>query len=67
MKKQSMWRFVVWGVGVALALAGIICILIAHWDKVTACMHSFFTKCADIFSCPEFDDYGDFEDDLLYE
>ena len=64
MKKQSMWRFVVQIVGASLALAGIICLLIAHWDKLTACLRSFFTKCADICSCPEFDDY---EDELLYE
>lgn len=64
MKKQSMWRFVVQIVGASLALAGVICLLIAHWDRLTAGLRAFFAKCADIRSCPEFDDYAD---ELLYE
>lgn len=64
MRKQSVWRFVVQIVGASLALAGLICILIAHWDKLTAGLRRFFVKCMDICSCPELDDYAD---ELLYE
>lgn len=65
MKKQSRLCFVVQIVGASLALAGIICLLIARWDRVTACLHSFFTRCADIFSCPDLDEY-DYADEQLF-
>ena len=64
MKKHSVWRFVVQIVGASLALAGLICLLIANWDRLTARLRMFFVKCMDVCACPEFDDYAD---ELLYE
>ncbi len=60
MKKQSIWRLVVQIVGASLALAGIICLLVAYWDKLAA----LCTKCKGACACPESEDYAD---ELLYE
>ena len=64
MEKKSIWRLVVQIVGLALALAGIIFLLIAHWDKLTACVASLRSKCKSACSCAESEDYAD---ELLYE
>ena len=60
MKKVSTWRFVLKIVGAALAVAGAICLVIAFWDKLSACAHSVCAKCRKSESC-------DYEDELLYE
>mgnify|MGYP003297639090 CR=1 FL=1 len=62
MKKQNTWRFVLKIVGVSLAAAGLICLLIGYWDKLMAFFGSIGEKCKG--SCSEFDDY---EDELIYE
>ena len=60
------WRCVLKIVGLALALAGLICLLAGYWDKLLAggcaCMEALSKKCRG--GCAEFDDY---DDDLLYE
>lgn len=59
---KSTWRFVMKIVGLSLALAGLICLVIGCWDKlaedaaVAGKLHRNH--------CPEFDDY---DDDLLCE
>lgn len=60
---KSTWRFVMKIVGLSLALAGLICLVIGFWDKLA----EDAAAVADKFSgkhCPEFDDY---DDDLLCE
>lgn len=60
------WRCVLRIVGLALALAGLICLLAGYWDKLLAggcaCKEALSKKCRG--GCAEFDDY---DDDLLYE
>ena len=60
------WRCVLKFVGLALALAGLICLLAGYWDKLLAggcaCKEALSKKCRG--GCAEFDDY---DDDLLYE
>lgn len=60
------WRCVLKIVGLALALAGLICLLAGYWDKLLAggcvCKEALSKKCRG--GCAEFDDY---DDDLLYE
>ena len=60
------WRCVLKIVGLALALAGLICLLAGYWDKLLAggcaCKEALYKKCRG--GCAEFDDY---DDDLLYE
>lgn len=60
------WRCVLKIVGLALALAGLICLLAGYWDKLLAggcaCKEALSKKCRS--GCAEFDDY---DDDLLYE
>ena len=59
------WRCVLQIVGLALALAGLICLLAGYWDKLLAggcaCEEALSKKCRG--GCAEFDDY---DDDLLY-
>ena len=60
------WRCVLKIVGLALALAGLICLLAGYWDKLLAggcaCKEALSKKCRG--GCAEFDDY---DDDLHYE
>ena len=60
------WRCVLKIVGLALAMAGLICLLAGYWDKLLAggcaCREALSKKCRG--GCAEFDDY---DDDLLYE
>ena len=60
------WRCVLKIVGLALALAGLICLLAGYWNKLLAggcaCKEALSKKCRG--GCAEFDDY---DDDLLYE
>lgn len=60
------WRCILKIVGLALALAGLICLLAGYWDKLLAggcaCKEALSKKCRG--GCAEFDDY---DDDLLYE
>ena len=60
------WRCVLKIVGLALALAGLICLLAGYWDKLLAggcaCKEALSKKCRG--GCAEFDDY---DDELLYE
>ena len=51
-----------------LAFAGMVCLLIAYWDKLAAgacsVKQSVAAKCKRRGKCSEFDDY---DDELLYE
>ena len=62
-KNTSTWRFVMKIVGLSLALAGLICVVIGFWDKLTEDVSSVAGKIR-CKHCPEFDDY---DDDLLCE
>ena len=56
---KSTWRFVLKIVGLSLAVAGLICVIIGFWDKLAAGnLRSRHGK------YPEFNDY---DDDLFYE
>ena len=65
---KSTWRFVVKIVGASLAFAGMVCLLIAYWDKLAAgacsVKQSVAAKCKRRGKCSEFDDY---DAELLYE
>lgn len=59
---DSLWRFVLKIVGLSLAAAGLICLLIAFWDKLAgdvSCVKEKLCK----GGCSEFDDY---DDDLMF-
>ena len=65
MKSSSTWRFVLKIVGLSLAAAGLICLLVGFWDKLAedaAAVKSALSRKRGC--CPEFDDY---DDDLLCE
>lgn len=66
MKSSSTWRFVLKIVGLSLAAAGLICLLVGFWDKLAEDAASvrgrLSGKCG--CHCSEFDDY---DDDLLCE
>ena len=58
---KSTWRFVMKIVGLSLALAGLICLVIGFWDKLAEDAAAVADK-LQRKRCPEFDDY---DDDLL--
>ena len=60
---KSTWRFVMKIVGLSLALAGAICLVIGFWDKLAEdAAAAKDALCSRRRCCPEFDDY---DDDLL--
>lgn len=61
---KSTWRFVMKIVGLSLALAGAICLIIGCWDKLAEEAAAVGSKLHSKRCCPEFDDY---DDDLLTE
>lgn len=61
---KSTWRFVMKIVGLSLALAGAICLIIGCWDKLAEDAAVVADKLHGKRSCPEFDD---FDDDQLVE
>lgn len=66
MKSSSTWRFVLKIVGLSLAAAGLICLVVGFWDKLAenaaAVKDNLSAKGG--CRCSEFDDY---DDDLLCE
>lgn len=65
MKSSSTWRFVLKIVGLSLAAAGLICLLVGFWDKLAEDAAAVRGKLSGGHCrCPEFDDY---DDDLLCE
>ncbi len=62
---KSTWRFVLKIVGLSLAVAGLICVIIGFWDKlaedVTAVAGNLRSRHG---KYPEFSDY---DDDLFFE
>ena len=66
MNSSSSWRFVLKIIGLSLAVAGLICLLVGFWDKLAedaaAVKGRLSGKCG--CRCSEFDDY---DDDLLCE
>lgn len=63
-KTRSTWRFVMKIVGLSLAAAGLICLVIGYWDKLMVCGTTLCDKCRGKRDYSEFDDYND---ELLYE
>ena len=64
MKSSSTWRFVLKIVGLSLAVAGVICLLVGCWDKLAEDASAVMGKLSGKGCCSEFDDY---DDDLLCE
>ena len=62
---KSTWRFVLKIVGLSLAAAGLLCLIVGFWDKlsddVTAAADHLRSRHS---KYPEFDDY---DDDLFFE
>ena len=63
MNSSSTWRFVLKIIGLSLAVAGLICLLVGFWDKLAE-EAAAAKKALCGGRCPEFDDY---DDDLFYE
>ena len=62
---KSTWRFVMKIIGLSLALAGVICLVIGCWDKLAEeAVAAKNALCGKRRHYPEFDDY---DDDLLCE
>ena len=63
---KHTWHFVLKIIGLSLALAGLICLMVGYWDALSTSAaelkNSMAGKCRG--KCSEFDDY---DDDLLYE
>ena len=59
---KNTWRVVLKVIGLSLAVAGIVCVIVGCWDKLAKDIAGVKKKLSG--SCPEFDDY---DDDLLYE
>lgn len=55
---NNLWRFVLKIVGLSLAAAGMICLLIAFWDKLAGDVSGVKNKLCK-GNCSEFDDYDD--------
>ena len=64
MKSSSTWRFVLKIVGLSLAAAGLICLLVGFWDKLAEDAAAVKGKLSGKGCCSESDD---FDDDLLCE
>ena len=64
MKSSSTWRFVLKIVGLSLAAAGVICVIVGCWDKLAEDAAALKDKLSGKGCCSEFDDY---DDDLLCE
>ena len=60
MRKISAWRLILEIIGAALAVAGMVCLVIAYWDRLAARVRLICANCKG----PEI---GDFADELLYE
>lgn len=60
---KSTWRLVMEIVGAALAVAGLVCLLIAYWDKLTEGFALLMDKC----KCKHCLEDDDFADELMYE
>ncbi|MCI9505075.1 MAG: hypothetical protein HFF62_00595 [Oscillospiraceae bacterium] len=62
---KSTWRFVLKIVGLSLAVAGLICVIIGFWDKLAEDVAAVAGNlCSRHGKYPEFNDY---DDDLFYE
>ena len=60
MKSSSTWRFVLKIVGLSLAAAGMICLLVGVWDKLAEDAAAVRGKLAGkSCRCSEVDDYDD--------
>ena len=64
MENNNTWRLMLKIVGAALALAGVVCLVIAYWDKLMSCGCAVKNALAGKTKYSEFSDY---EDELLYE
>lgn len=55
---KNTWRFVLKIVGASLALASLVCLIVASWDKILESGASV-KKALQNRGCSEFDDYDD--------
>ena len=62
---KSTWRFVMKIVGLSLAVAGLVCVIIGCWDKlaedVTAVAGNLRSRCG------KYSEFSDYDDDLFYD
>lgn len=61
---KSTWRFVLKIIGLSLAAAGLICVVVGSWDKLADEAACLKRKLCGKRGCSEFSDY---DDDLFYE
>ena len=59
-------RFVLKIIGFSLALAAVVCCVVAYWDKITSAVSGLKDKVGDKGACcchpSEFDDYADWDE-----
>lgn len=55
---KKTWRLVLEIVGMSLALAGLLCVLIGYWDRLVEGAAALKDACCGR-RCSEFDDYDD--------
>lgn len=61
---KSTWRFVMKIIGLSLAAAGVICLIVGCWDKLAeeaACLRKKLTGKGG------YSEFSDYDDDLFYE
>ena len=63
MKARGNWRFILEIVGAILAVAGLICMLIAFWDKLSEGYAALTEK----FKSKRRVGRSDFADEMMYE
>ena len=61
---KSTWRFVLKLIGLSLAAAGVICLIVGSWDRLAEEASCLKRKLFGKGGCSEFADY---DDDLFYE
>ena len=55
---KKTWRIVMEVVGMSLALAGLVCVLVGYWDRLAEGVAALKDSCCGR-RCSEFDDYDD--------
>jgi len=62
---KSTWRFVIKIVGLSLAMAGVICLVVGFWDKLAE--DAVAAKDALLGKRSKYPEFHDYDDDLFYE
>ena len=64
--KKCNWCLILKIAGAVLALVGVVCLIVAYWDKISAFFGALGAKCKGKCVCED-SEYDDYADDLMYE